>query len=574
MAGELANNIQPAISEFFLQPMGLLGLLALVPLIIFYLVRQKPERQIMPAMMFFMKDKKSGKAHTALRRLMRNLILLFHILLILGFAGALAHPFFESPSTSDNTVVVFDTSASMNNDIEQAREFVKSNLGGKNTLIIVDNSVEVAAEETSRRQIMNELRNTESKDVKSNIANGLELASEYSGTIIVASDLDQTVSQKSSLNIIENFRNNDRTVKVMDIQEENSWGIINIDPRNQNSSVDIKNFMEQDTDIELRKDNSVRTVSLDASSVETFNVETGTGTTTIELEEDGFEPDNTAHISIPEETKHDLVFISEGNLYFEKAIDLIDFVDIEVVSPPVERELDADIYVIGETNRVLTDTIEKIESDVEQGRSLIVFGHPGVFDLGLNSLPADPEGGYENSTVTIKQPQQISLGNMPLISADKIEGDSYASPDHALINSDYGDGKVFFYNIKDSEFRTNFLYPVFWKQILQDLVDRPSIQELNLQTGETINALEVETPEGNIETGKIEMDRAGFYKTKTHTYVANLESEAESYSEQIDFGPSVLEQQLEKRNVQNLTALILALFILGELGYLRHIGEA
>jgi len=64
----------------------------------------------------------------------------------------------------------------------------------------------------------------------------------------------------------------------MDIQEENSWGIINIDPRNQNSSVDIKNFMEQDTDIELRKDNSVRTVSLDASSVETFNVETGTGT--------------------------------------------------------------------------------------------------------------------------------------------------------------------------------------------------------------------------------------------------------------------------------------------------------
>jgi len=133
---------------------------------------------------------------------MRNLILLFHILLILGFAGALAHPFFESPSTSDNTVVVFDTSASMNNDIEQAREFVKSNLGGKNTLIIVDNSVEVAAEETSpSRQIMNELRNTESKDVKSNIANGLELASEYSGTIIVASDLDQTVSQKSSLNI-------------------------------------------------------------------------------------------------------------------------------------------------------------------------------------------------------------------------------------------------------------------------------------------------------------------------------------------------------------------------------------
>jgi len=573
MAGEIVSTIQPAISEFFLQPLGLLGLLALVPLIIFYLIRRKPERQVMPAMMFFMKDRKSGKAQTALRKLMRNFILIFHILLVLGFAAALAHPFFEAPANADETVVVFDTSASMSNDIDQAREFVSSNLGSENTLILVDNEVEIAAEETSSRQIMNELRNTKSSDVESNIANGLEMASEYSGTIIVASDLDQTVTQKSSKDIIENLRNNDRTVKVMDIQEENSWGIVDIEPGKQNSSLDIKNFLEKDVEVELKKDNSARKISLEAGNVETVTVETNTGKTTVELEEDGFKPDNTAYISVPEETNHDVVFITEGNRYFEKALELIDFVDIEVVEPPVDRQLDADVYVIGETNRVLTETVDQIETDVEQGDSMIVFGHEGVFDLGLDSLPAEKTGSYENTTVNIREPQQISLGKMPIVSAEKTNGESYASPEHALIRTDYGDGEVFFYNIQDSRFNTNFLYPVFWKHILQDLVDRPSIQELNVQTGEKIEAVQIQTPEGETKTGEIEIDQTGFYKTETRTYAANLESEDESYSEEIEFGSTVLEQELEKRNVQNLAALLLALLIVGELGYLRRMGE-
>jgi hypothetical protein len=573
MAGEIANTIQPVISEFFLQPFGLLGLLALVPLIIFYLIRRKPETQIMPAMMFFMKDRKSGKAQTALRTLMRNFILLFHILLVLGFAAALAHPFFEAPANADKTVVVFDTSASMSNDLDQAREFVNSNLGNENTLILVDNEVEIAAEETSSRKVMEELRNVKSSNMETDVANGLELASEYSGAVIVASDLDQTVSQKSSEGIIENLRNNDRTVNVMDTSEENSWGIVNIDTGKQNSSIDVKNFMERDAEIELKKGDSMKKISLESGSVETVTVETETGTTTVELEEDGFKPDNTAYISVPEETNHDIVFITEGNRYFEKAMELIDFVNIEVVEPPVEKDLDADIYVIGDTNRVLTETVKQIEADVEQGRSMIVFGHDGVFNLGLDALPAEKKGGYQNTTVNIKQPQQVSLGNMPIIDAEKTKGEPYASPEHALIRSEYGDGEVFFYNIQDSRFRTNFLYPVFWKNVIQDIVDRPSIHELNLETGEKIDAAQIRTPEGKTETGEIEIDQTGFYETETRTYAANLESEDESYSEEIEFGPTALEEQLEKRNVQNLAALLLALLIVGELGYLRRIGE-
>lgn len=573
MAGSLVTNIQPAISEFFLQPIGLLGLLALIPLIVFYLIRRKPEQQIMPAMMFFMKDRKSGKAHTALRKLMRNLLLLFHIILVLGFAAALAHPFFEAPASADKTVVIFDKSASMDNDVKEARNFVESNLGEENTLIIVDNDLAVKGEGVSNRQVMREIRSTETDDVETDIASALELASDYSGAVIVASDLDQTVSQKSSEDAIKNLRNNDRTVKVMDIAEENSWGIINVEPGKENSSIDVKNFMDKDASIQLRKDQSARKISIEAGSVKTVTVETEKGRNTLKLEEDSFKPDNTAYISIPEQKNYKVAFITEGNPYFEKAVELISFTDIEVMEPPVQKEINADVYVIGNTDRVLTETVNRIEGDVKKGKSLIVFGHPGVFNLGLNSLPANKNGGYQNTTLNIRKPVKINLGPTQVINAKKNSGESYASPDHALIRSDYGDGEVFFYNIKDTEFRTNFLYPVFWKKVLQELVDQPSVNELNLETGDTIEAEQVKTPEGETLTGEVKLRKTGYYEVGSRTYAANLESEDESYSEQTNNLSENLMQELEKRNVQSLAALLLALLVLGELGYLRHIGE-
>ncbi|MFB6215450.1 MAG: BatA domain-containing protein, partial [Candidatus Aenigmatarchaeota archaeon] len=82
-------GITNTLSKYFLQPEGLLALAALIPLLIFYLIQKKPEQQIMPSMMFFMRDKKSGKARQAFRTLLRNWLLLLHILLIAGFAAAI-----------------------------------------------------------------------------------------------------------------------------------------------------------------------------------------------------------------------------------------------------------------------------------------------------------------------------------------------------------------------------------------------------------------------------------------------------------------------------------------------------
>ena len=573
MAGDIVNTVQPVLSEYFLQPFGLLALSALVPLIIFYLIQKKPEEQVMPAMMFFMKDKKSGKAHVALRKLLRNFLLVFHILLVMGLAATLAHPFLEASATADKTVVIFDRSASMSDSIEEARKFVGSNLGNENTLILAGDDIKVPLEQASSSQVKTRLRQIEAEDVKTDLASALELASDYEGAVIVASDMDQTLTSTNPQKIVENLRNNGRTVKIIDIEEKNSWGIVKVNPDESSSSVDIKNFKENEATIDVQGPEELKKVKIGAGSVETVSFSTPPEKNTIKLEEDSFKPDNTAYVSIPEQENYKVVFLSDSsNAYFEKAIELISFTQIELVRPPIEDSLDADVYVIGETNRILSDTISDIEKDVESGSAMVVFGHSGVFNLGFESLPVKRKSGSQETTLNILEPQKSTF-KTEVLNVEKTRGTDYANPSGTMVTASHGKGEVFFYNINDEDFRHKFIYPVFWKHLIEEMTDRPSVRQLNLQTGDKINALKVTKPDGTETTGEVKLDQTGFYTTPKNVYAANLVNEDESYSEPTSIEKQLIQNSLEKRDIQNLGAIIIVVLLLGELAYLYRAGE-
>ncbi|MFB6145596.1 MAG: VWA domain-containing protein [Candidatus Nanohaloarchaea archaeon] len=574
----LLDPLNAALSNFFMQPTWLLALLALIPLIVFYLIQREPEQQVMPAMMFFMKDKKSGKAQQAFRTLMRNLLLLFHILLIVGLAAAMAHPYMNAPSKPDQTVTIMDHSASMANDMSRAKEFVDSHLGKENTLITVGSDVKVPVEKGSAGKVQGLVDSTDARDIRTDIASAIELASDYKGTIIVASDLDQTTSQQSASKIVENLRNQGRKVEVLDIDEKNAWGIVNVEPGKDNSTVDVKNFLDQKARVTVTTDGSSREVLLKPKELRTITVSTSPGKNTVKLEKDGFERDNTAYISIPEQKKYKVVFIRDHpNPYFRKAVQLIEFTSIETVKPPVDRELNGDIYVLGDTDRVLSETVRKVEKDVHDGSSLVVFGRRGVFNLNLESITTTPivkkDGGLVNSTVTLKKPVKTTFDTQ-MMDVNVTGGESLSSPEGAMVRGSYGDGNVLFYNIDDKDFHFNFIYPVFWKSVLKDLVDRPSLTDLNRPTGSTVTGKDVVTPSGKEKSGTVSMDESGFYTVDGKTYAANLENQDESFAEKQDIQFSDSSVGTEKRDVQKLAALLLAFLMLGEYGYLRRLGDA
>ncbi len=555
---------QQFLSNYFLQPEGFLAALALIPLIIFYLVKKKPDEEVMPSIMFFMKDRKSGKARTALRTFLRNLLLLFHILLILGMAAAIADPFLNAPANSDRAVIVFDSSASMEDDLEAAKSFAKSNLGPKNTLIKVAESADIPLEKAPSSSTSSEIDQISSGDTETDIANALEIASRYAGPIIVASDLDQTVNSQDASEVVEQLRDSGRTVKVFEASDSNSWGITGIEDNGKNVSIDVKNFENSTRELPVESDNITKEVRIEPGAVGTVNFELKQGKNRFSLPGDDLEADNKAFFFYPSQENYQVTLISdEENPYMRKTFDLIKFTDFERLQPPIEQELNSDVYILGDSNNILSETVSEIESQTKNGKAMISYAETGL-KLGIESLPIEKTGESRDIAVEIRRPRRIDIGETSVIKVNRTRGESLTASSNALVRASLGEGEILVYNIDDDDFNKDFLYPVFWKQITRELVDRPSTSQLNLETGEQLEV------NGELQ----DLNEAGFYNSSGKTYAANLESEDESSEETVrTTTKSNIDEGTEQRNIQNLVATLLALLVVLEMAYLYRIGE-
>ncbi len=98
----------------FLEPTGLLLLLALVPLIVLYILKIRRERVTIGSTWLWASAHRDLMAKHPFRRLVPELPLLLQILAIVGFAIALARPSLRHGGVDgDRVAVVIDTSASM-----------------------------------------------------------------------------------------------------------------------------------------------------------------------------------------------------------------------------------------------------------------------------------------------------------------------------------------------------------------------------------------------------------------------------------------------------------------------------
>lgn len=567
-----AATVTQMASQYFAGPLGLAALASLIPLIIFYLVKPKPEEQVMPSMMFFMEQKEPGKVSQAIQSLVKNLLLLLHILIVIGMAAAIAQPLMPGLDSPEDTVIVFDRSASMEDDFDTAKNYVRSNLGQENTLIVVDSGVSVPLEQASAREVRNYVNGLQTRDVETDVLSALETVPDYDGNVYIASDLSQTVNEQSAEPAVEALKN-ERDVSVMDAESSNKWGIVEVNPSRGNSTVEIKNFQEREVTLTVNTGDGTRDIEIDGEEVEPMEIETGSGTTTVSLEEDPVAGDNKAFISIPSRGSHEITFIAdEENQYFREAVNAIPTTSFEYRRPPIEDEIDADIYVVGKTNRILEGTAQEIQSQVRNGKSLVLFGQPGLKDKGFTSAPADL-GARRNATVEIREPIRATVGSTEIYQASNVKGSSLSSPPNAMLKRNLGQGEVFLYNIQDEDFHFDFLYPVFWKNVFQDLTDSPTVEELNRRTGATLNASGLQTPDGRQVSGQVTAYRSGYYNSSAETFAVNMESEPESGSEPVEVEESQNLGVSSKRNVQNLAAVFLAVIVLMEMLYLMWIGE-
>jgi hypothetical protein len=98
----------------FLEPLGLLGLTALVPVIALYFLKLKREQRVVPSTLLWKKVIDDMQVNSPFQKLKYSLLLLLQLLLIALLGFSLARPYLNfSGSAGKKTIFMIDTSASM-----------------------------------------------------------------------------------------------------------------------------------------------------------------------------------------------------------------------------------------------------------------------------------------------------------------------------------------------------------------------------------------------------------------------------------------------------------------------------
>jgi len=98
----------------FLIPLGFLGLLAGIPIVMLYFLKLRRQKRIVPSTLLWKKVINDLHVNSPFQRLKYSLLLLLQLLIVLLLAFALSRPFLNMPAAqSKHLILMIDTSASM-----------------------------------------------------------------------------------------------------------------------------------------------------------------------------------------------------------------------------------------------------------------------------------------------------------------------------------------------------------------------------------------------------------------------------------------------------------------------------
>ncbi len=177
----------------FSNPLALLGLLSIIPLIIIYLIRPRPKEIPFSSTQFLREGE--AKRTAVLSRLISDPLFWVQLLALCSLSLAAAGPYTiqEGPASS-HLVVVLDGSASMQASFSQALDLIDTRLNSyqKISIVLAENvplTQLTGGSSTEARDVLRQLQpKAISADLSSAMTQGSSLLGSEGGDILVASD--------------------------------------------------------------------------------------------------------------------------------------------------------------------------------------------------------------------------------------------------------------------------------------------------------------------------------------------------------------------------------------------------
>ncbi|HIH75627.1 MAG TPA: hypothetical protein HA306_10995 [Methanosarcina sp.] len=565
----------------FQNPLALAALLSVIPLIIIYMLRPKPAVLSVPSLMFVLKlERERKRVYASLTKIVQDPLFLIQLLmLILLSIGAAGYYYTsEEPLSGEHTVLVLDTSASMQvgSRFEDAVRIADGYVSKKNSIILASSTPQLALEGGSASaagEIFDKVNpGAGTADLSAAITTGMRLLSNEGGRIIVISDFtnwggDDPVASK---NLAESYGLEVNFVKVG--KPAQNTGIINgwIEAQDGEYSYTgvVKNYRSESQNVQIE---TGRGISGNATKAFTLNVPAGgtnqfklanlgPGVTTVTLKvNDDLAVDNRAYISIPDTSGQKILYVTDnGKLPSKTALSLLPNIDLEIrKSVPASLDNYTLVVLAQKETPIANTSVERIETYVRNGGNAVFIASealsPEKTEVGLiKILPVKPigveeaENGLEveetlKSSITQNmRTREISVRKY-MNATERTGSTTLVATENGVPMLSYwqtGRGTIFYMGLNDqlgdgawNNFHNLPEYPVFWIKLVEWLGGIGDISEYNLETG-TFTSLsrteEVRTPSKTLTTNRLLFDEAGIYEVSGKRIAVNLYDDRES----------------------------------------------
>ena len=430
--------IQSLLQQYVLNPVGLIAISGIIPIIIFYLRRPEPERKVMPSMEFFQEDERRSKLRNALKKLQNNILLLINILAIMLLALGIAGLYLQEQG-EERTVIVYDKSVSMQEEHAEAVSTVLSEASTDNTVIVAGEEPQVF-NNLNRQAAADIIREQEPIYQQADMASALQQARLHEGSILLLSNLgvsDSLVNSYSDLGA-------ERGLHQMDYSTENELGIIDAGE----DYIEVRNYRDRKTTFNLDINSEAREISLRPEETSRINTSFDQGRNTVELPRDGLSADNQAYVYVPESEKVSVEYVGPRNRYLSTALETIS---------TVEETSNGELLILNEETNSFNSEKPKI----------LMQGSSDQWNIDSSS----------EKEFKLESPYNIRGESEILDIEPSNSSESFSNPENALFKEE----NRFYYNIEDEELRDSFVYPVIWKDMIHALESPTNFENSNLQ---------------------------------------------------------------------------------------------
>ena len=578
----------------FSNPLALLGLLSIIPLIIVYLIRPRPKEISFSSTLFLREGEAQRSA--VLSRLISDPLFWVQLLVLCSLSVAAAGPFTtELGLSGSHLVVVLDGSASMQSSFSAAKGLIEPYLDSyeRISIILAENTHVIVLQEGSSAEARDALGGLAPKAVTADLSGSMvqaaNLLGQAGGNILVVSDFISWVGDspedtrrllqadgRASIVFADSYQGGDNAALV------GGWDVPGAGYVNHTALVhNYGSARSVPITIEGPGGSSSQTANLPAQGDYYLSFTAFPGANKISMDlQDAVAWDNSAYVYVPNIGKKKVLYLGDDgpalsalrslpNVLVETSADSADYGDFDLIvagknasqDGKLNRYIDAGgaVIYIASANKESPEYLPVRIAGQAQGPANLWVRDQGFAEgvhfeeIGLFSFP---EATPRRRSMTL-----IEANGVPVLSYWRL-----------------GKGTVIYSGLEDdSDFYQRPEYPIFWYQMVNWITGVPDISQSNRKTGELIPLGEetvVQTPSGVITTTSLMLDEVGMYRFRGESLAANMYDPKESSLRRTgsvssgEFAGASRETLVEK-DISNWFIALAALAILMELAIMR-----